>query len=64
MIKKDGEKVLTPLNPPLGSDFIVDLTYLRTTTRSLPLRDGKHAFAPKFGECKMLPLVTPSVKKK
>lgn len=62
--KKDGELVLTALNPAVGSDFIVDLTTLKTTTKSLPMKNGKLVFAPKYGQCKILPLATHSVNKK
>ena len=62
--KKDGERVFTALTPPVGSDFLVELTTLNTTPMSLPMRNGKHVFAPKFGECKMLPLVTHSLNEK
>lgn len=62
--KKDGEQVLTALNPPVGSDFIVDLTTLKTTTNTLSMEDKNPVFAPKFGQCKSIPLATSSVKKK
>ena len=62
--KKDGKRVLTELNPPVGSDFYVDLTTLKTTTNSLPMKNGKPVFAPKFGQCKKIPLSTHSMHEK
>ena len=62
--KKDGKRVLTELNPPVGSDFFVDLTTLKTTTNSLPMKNGKPVFAPKFGQCKKIPLSTHSMHEK
>ncbi len=59
--KQDGERVLTALNPPVGSDFIVDLSTLKTTTKSLGMKNGKPLFASKFGHCKTIPLATHKV---
>ena len=60
--KKGDKPVLTAVNPPVGSDFTVDLTSLKTTMKSLSIKDGKPVFAAKFGQCKSIPLATHSVK--